>query len=57
VPETLRLWAELSGHKIREFRPFREGYIVDAMVNPQEYGLFYIYQVGGDIHVRRTRKV
>ncbi len=57
MPETLRLWAELSGHKVREFRPFREGYIVDAIVNPQEYGLFYIYQVGGDIHARRTREV
>ena len=57
MPETLRLWAELSGHKIREFRPFEKGYIVDAMVNTQEYGLFYIYQVGADIHARRTREV
>jgi hypothetical protein len=55
VPETVRLWAELSGCKVIEFRPSGDGYIVDAMVNTQEHGLFYIYQVGGDIHEQRQR--
>jgi hypothetical protein len=42
VAETVRLWEELSGIKVRELLPYGRGYIVN--------GTYYIYQVGGDIH-------
>jgi len=45
VPQTLKLWAELSGNKVSEFRPHGEGWIVN--------GTYYIYQVNGDIHEER----
>ena len=48
MPETLRLWAELSGHKIREFRPCGEGWIVNDC--------YYVTQVGGEIHEQRERR-
>lgn len=41
MPETLRLWQELSGVKVREFLPFREGWIVN--------GVYYVYQIGSEI--------
>jgi len=47
MPETLRLWAELSGTKVREFCTWREGWIVN--------GVHYVYQVGGEIHEQRKR--
>ena len=47
MPETLRMWQELSGVKVREFLPFKDGWIVN--------GNYYIYQEGGDIHEQRKR--
>lgn len=41
MPEVLRLWAELSGVKVSEFRPHLEGWFVNDC--------YYIYQVGGEI--------
>ncbi len=41
MPEALRMWQELSGERVREFLPYRDGYLVN--------GKFYVYQVGGDI--------
>ncbi len=48
MPECLRLWAELSGNKVREFRPFMDGWIVN--------GVYYVYQVGGNIHEERNAR-
>ena len=42
MPETVRLWSELSGIKVAGFRPDREGWIVNDC--------YYIYQDGGDIY-------
>jgi len=42
ISETLRLWAEMSGIKILDSRPHRDGWIVNDT--------YYIRQIGGDIH-------
>ena len=47
MEETLRLWQELSGVKIREFLPHREGWLVN--------GIYYIYRKGGDICQERSK--
>ena len=45
MPETLRLWAEMSGIKILDSRPHRDGWIVN--------GKFYVYQEGGNVVAER----
>ena len=45
--ETLRLWAEMSGVKILDSRPYGDGWIVNE--------IYYIYQVDGEIHEQRKR--
>jgi hypothetical protein len=47
VPETLRLWAEMSGCKVHSSRPHGEGWIVNDR--------YYIYQEGGNIVAERLR--
>jgi hypothetical protein len=42
LPQTLKIWAEVSGMKVLNFRPHREGWIVN--------NIYYIYQTGADIH-------
>ena len=45
MPETLRLWAEMSGIKILDSRPHRDGWIVN--------GRYYVYQEGGNVVAER----
>ncbi len=47
MPETLRLWAELSGTKVLDSRPYRDGYLVN--------GEFYVYQYAGNIVAERLK--
>jgi len=36
------MWQDLSGIKVREVEPFRDGWLINKK--------HYVYQVGGDIH-------
>ena len=47
MPETVRLWSELSGIKVRQFFLDGDKYVVN--------GDRLVWQVGGDIHEERMR--